>query len=78
MIFGRWWKDLGLIDKLDFTRDRVVESFLCAVGLTVDPEHNSFRKWLTKVVIMILILDDVYDVYGSVEELEQFTVAIDR
>ncbi|CAN1855168.1 Alpha-farnesene synthase [Linum perenne] len=75
---SRWWKDLGLIDKLDFTRDRVVESFLCAVGLTVDPEHNSFRKWLTKVVIMILILDDVYDVYGSVEELEQFTVAIDR
>ncbi|CAN0852530.1 Alpha-farnesene synthase [Linum grandiflorum] len=75
---SRWWKDLHLIDKIDFTRDRVVESFLCAAGLTIEPEHTNFRKHLTKVVIMILILDDVYDVYGSLDELEQFTIVIDK
>ncbi|KAK8664834.1 hypothetical protein V6N13_084607 [Hibiscus sabdariffa] len=36
------------------------------------------RKRLTKITTMILILDDVYDVYGSLQELEQFTQAVDR
>ncbi|CAI0407038.1 unnamed protein product [Linum tenue] len=75
---SRWWKDLGLIERLDFTRDRVVESFLCAVGLAIEPEFSSFRIRLTKIILMILVLDDVYDVYGSIEELKHFTTAIDK
>ncbi|CAI0468053.1 unnamed protein product, partial [Linum tenue] len=75
---ARWWKDLGLIERLDFTRDRIVESFLCSVGLAVEPEFSSFRIHLTKIIIMILILDDVYDVYGSIEELKHFTAAIEK
>uniref|UniRef100_A0A6N2LEK1 Terpene synthase metal-binding domain-containing protein n=1 Tax=Salix viminalis TaxID=40686 RepID=A0A6N2LEK1_SALVM len=75
---SRWWRNLGLIENLGFTRDRLVESFLCAVGLVFEPKYSSFRKWLTKVIIMILIIDDVYDVYGSLNELQQFTEAVDR
>ncbi|CAL1397699.1 unnamed protein product [Linum trigynum] len=71
-------KDLRQISRLDFTRDRIVESFLCSVGLAIEPEFSGFRIRLTKVIIMILILDDVYDVYGSLEELKQFTAAIDK
>ncbi|CAA2986554.1 Alpha-farnesene synthase [Olea europaea subsp. europaea] len=74
----RWWRNLDLKDTLIFTRDRVVESFLWAVGVAFEPEHGSLRKWLTKVIMFILIIDDVYDIYGSWEELECFTSAVNR
>ncbi|KAF8029986.1 hypothetical protein BT93_E2417 [Corymbia citriodora subsp. variegata] len=75
---SRWWRDLGLIEHVDFTRDRLVESFLCALGLSQEPRFSSLRKSLTKVIILILVIDDVYDLYGSMEELECFTGAITR
>ncbi|KAK3433322.1 hypothetical protein EUGRSUZ_D00864 [Eucalyptus grandis] len=75
---SRWWRDLGLMEHVEFTRDRLVESFLCALGLSQEPRLSSLRKSLTKVVILILVIDDVYDLYGSLEELECFTSAITR
>ncbi|XP_030528882.1 alpha-farnesene synthase-like [Rhodamnia argentea] len=72
----RWWRDLGLMKHVDFTRDRPVESFLYALGFSQEPRFSSLRKSLTKVVIFILVIDDVYDLYGSLEELECFTRAI--
>nr|WNI01961.1 terpene synthase [Psidium guajava] len=75
---SRWCGNLGLIERVDFTRDRPVESFLYALGLTQEPHLSSLRKSLTKVVILILVIDDVYDIYGSLEELECFTSAIIR
>ncbi|XVF87636.1 hypothetical protein PTKIN_Ptkin18bG0136100 [Pterospermum kingtungense] len=75
---SRWWRNLGLMEHLNFTRDRLAESFLCAVGLAYEPQYRCFRKCLTKITTMILIIDDVYDVYGSLEELELFTDAVDR
>ncbi|KAL3742037.1 hypothetical protein ACJRO7_017512 [Eucalyptus globulus] len=73
---SRWWRDLGLLEHVDFTRDRLVESFLCALGLSQEPRFSSLRKSLTKVIILILVIDDVYDLYGSLKELECFTSAI--
>ncbi|KAJ4703292.1 Terpene synthase [Melia azedarach] len=75
---SRWWRNLGLIENLNFSRDRLVESYMCAVGLAYEPKHSCFRKWLTKVVIFILVIDDIYDIYGSLEELQQFTNAVER
>ncbi|XP_004309672.1 PREDICTED: (E,E)-alpha-farnesene synthase-like isoform X2 [Fragaria vesca subsp. vesca] len=75
---SKWWYNLGLTKNLDFARDRMVECFMCAVGLAFETDHKSFRKWLTKVINLILIIDDVYDVYGSLEELKHFTRAVER
>lgn len=55
-----------------------MESFLCGVGFSSEPQHGSFRLCITKVIIFIQVLDDVYDIYGSLDELEQFTNAVDR
>ncbi|KAI6703943.1 hypothetical protein NL676_013079 [Syzygium grande] len=73
-----WWKDLGLIEHVDFTRDQLVESFLCALGLSQEPPFSSPRKSPTKVIILILVINDVYDLYGLLEELDCFTGAITR
>nr|POF23357.1 (e,e)-alpha-farnesene synthase [Quercus suber] len=75
---SRWWRNLGLTKNLSFARDRLAESFMCSVGLAFEPEYTCFRKWLTKVIILILIIDDVYDVYGILEELKHFTNAVNR
>ncbi|KAM7500894.1 hypothetical protein LguiA_025308 [Lonicera macranthoides] len=74
----RWWRNLGLAESLSFTRNRIVESYLWAVGVAFEPREGSLRKWLAKVTKMIIIIDDIYDVYGSLEELEHFTAAVNR
>ncbi|CAI9087718.1 OLC1v1021863C1 [Oldenlandia corymbosa var. corymbosa] len=74
----RWWMDLGISEKLSFSRDRMVESFLYAGGVAYENEHGSLRKWLSKFIKLVLIIDDVYDIYGCLEDLECFTTAVDR
>ncbi|KAA3478835.1 nerol synthase [Gossypium australe] len=72
---SRWWRNIRIMEGLNFTRDRLAESFLCSVGFTYEPQYSCFRKCLARITTMILIIDDVY---GSIEELEQFTEAIDN
>lgn len=74
----RWWRDLGLGERLEFSRDRLVECFLWTTGVISDPQFERCREVLTKVNQLITTIDDVYDVYGSLEELELFTDAVDR
>jgi alpha-farnesene synthase len=75
---SRWWISLGITEKMSFVRDRLAESFLYAVGIAFEPQYGSLRKWLSKVITLILIVDDVYDIYGSLEELECFSNAVER
>ncbi|XP_011005625.1 PREDICTED: (-)-germacrene D synthase-like [Populus euphratica] len=74
----RWWKGLDFARRLPFARDRVVECFFWIVGVYFEPQYSLARKILTKVIAMTSIIDDIYDVYGTLEELKLFTGAIDR
>lgn len=74
----RWWRKLGLIENLSFSRDRIVESFLWSVGVAFEPQHSHFRNWLTKAITFIIVIDDVYDIYGNFQDLQLFTNAIVR
>ncbi|CAH9059556.1 unnamed protein product [Cuscuta europaea] len=46
-------------------------------GVVSELEHGESRKWLTKATILSLIVDDIYDIYGSIPDLEILTNAID-
>ncbi|MCI49368.1 (E E)-alpha-farnesene synthase, partial [Trifolium medium] len=48
---------------------------MCAAGVASQAKYKSLRKWLTKVIIFVLVIDDVYDIHASFEELKPFTTA---
>ncbi|KAL0418837.1 UNVERIFIED_CONTAM: putative terpene synthase 12 [Sesamum radiatum] len=74
----KWWRHVGLANKLSFARDRLMESFFWTVGMISEPQFSKCRVGLTKVVNLITVLDDIYDVYGSADELELLTNAVDK
>ncbi|KAJ8628078.1 hypothetical protein MRB53_021385 [Persea americana] len=76
---SRWWKDLGLGEQYSsFARDRLVESFFWAAAVTSEPQFGRCQEAVTKAIQFISTIDDIYDVYGTVDELELFTNAADR
>lgn len=55
-----------------------MESFVWTVGMAFEPRFGSRRKTLTKAIALITVIDDIYDVYGTLDELELFTDAVER
>ncbi|KAK8630035.1 hypothetical protein V6N13_078846 [Hibiscus sabdariffa] len=75
---SNWWRDTALGEKLSFARDRLMENFFWSVEYMSDPQFGNIRTSTTKVNALITSIDDVYDVYGTLDELELFTQAVDR
>ncbi|KAL4193783.1 hypothetical protein AMTRI_Chr06g178600 [Amborella trichopoda] len=74
----RWWRELGLTKQLTFARDRPLECYFWTVGIFSEPSFSKCRMELTKTIALLSVIDDIYDIYGSLEELEIFTNAIQR
>ncbi|KAL5571265.1 hypothetical protein UlMin_020862 [Ulmus minor] len=74
----RWWQELDLVAKLDFARDRPFECFLWTAGIFPEASHSNIRIELTKTICILLVIDDIFDSYGSLDELVMFNDAIQR
>ncbi|GMN40651.1 hypothetical protein TIFTF001_009870 [Ficus carica] len=74
----RWWKELNFANKLPYIRDRMVELYVWILGVYFEPQYLLGRKILTKVIAMASVIDDTYDSYGTFEELQLFTEAVER
>ncbi|KAG8479076.1 hypothetical protein CXB51_029772 [Gossypium anomalum] len=74
----RWWKSLDVATNFPFVRDRFVECYFWMMGLYFEPQYAIARAFMTKIISLTSILDDIYDAYGTYEELEIFTKAIHR
>ncbi|KAM7500252.1 hypothetical protein LguiA_024666 [Lonicera macranthoides] len=75
---SRWWEYTCLGEKLGFARDRLMENFIWTVGVNFEPQFQYWRRKSTEVNSLITIIDDVYDVYGTMDELKLFTNAVER
>ncbi|KAK6156765.1 hypothetical protein DH2020_011013 [Rehmannia glutinosa] len=76
---SRWWKQTSLVEMLPFARDRLVECYLWTVGgLLFEPQNGHARIMVAKVNALITVIDYVFDVYGTLEELQAFNNAIQR
>ncbi|XP_028550892.1 terpene synthase 10-like [Dendrobium catenatum] len=77
---SKWWAEVSNVfdSKLNFARDWPVESYFLAVGMAVEPQFSTYRKELAKALCFINVIDDIYDIYGLLDELQLFTNAVDR
>ena len=73
-----WWKDLEFKIRLPYARDRLVECYFWSVSVYFEPQYALARRILTKVIGIASIIDDTYDVYGTIDELQVFTDAVHR
>ncbi|XP_004303550.1 PREDICTED: (-)-alpha-pinene synthase-like [Fragaria vesca subsp. vesca] len=74
----RWWDELDFERELPFARNRIVELYFWTLGVYAEPQYSKARHFLTKAIAFGSVLDDIYDAYGSFEELKIFTEAIQR
>ncbi|XP_011088141.1 (-)-alpha-terpineol synthase-like [Sesamum indicum] len=75
---SRWWKQTCIAEKLPFARDRLVEAYTWSSGYLPRPEQAYARMMSTKLNALTTVLDDIYDIYGTLEELQLFTDAVQR
>ena len=73
-----WWENTRLVQELPFIRDRIVECYYWTTGVVERREHGFERIMLTKINALVTTIDDIYDIYGTLDELELFTEAIRR
>nr|XP_016510791.1 PREDICTED: (-)-germacrene D synthase-like isoform X1 [Nicotiana tabacum] len=74
----RWWKELDLAKALPFARDRIVELYFWSLGMYFEPQYRFSRNILTKMLCFVSVTDDIYDTYGTLDELTLLTNSIER
>nr|AIC76501.1 terpene synthase [Prunus campanulata] len=75
---SKWWKELGLAKELKFARDQPVKWYIWSMACLTDPKLSEERVELTKPISFIYLIDDIFDVYGTLDELILFTEAVNR
>ena len=63
---------------MSFSRDRLMENYIWAMGIIFEPQFSKCRIYLTRFVCILTAIDDMYDVYGMLDELELFTRAVNQ
>ncbi|KAG8370943.1 hypothetical protein BUALT_Bualt13G0035800 [Buddleja alternifolia] len=66
----RWWKESNIMSKLPYMRDRVMEFYFWTVGIQFEPEYSFSRIACAKALVMIVVLNDTYGNYATLDELE--------
>nr|BBO53756.1 putative nerolidol synthase [Scoparia dulcis] len=76
---SRWWSGLGLAENLKIARNQPVKWYTwCMAGLIDDISLSQQRIELTKPIAFIYLIDDIYDLYGKLDELIIFTEAVNK
>nr|KJB45621.1 hypothetical protein B456_007G316500 [Gossypium raimondii] len=76
---SRWKNGLDFATKLPFARDRLVEGYgIWILGVYFEPQYSFAREILAKTIVLITLMDDIYDAYGTLEELQLLTNAVQR
>jgi len=73
----RWFRDSGL-PLFTFARERPLEFYFLIAAGTYEPQYAKCRFLFTKVACLQTVLDDMYDTYGTLDELKLFTEAVRR
>ncbi|CAN6290035.1 unnamed protein product [Urochloa humidicola] len=73
-----WWRDLYSDVKLPYARDRIVEPYFYNFGAFHEEANAHMRIIVTKVFVLLGLMDDTYDVHATLEECRMLDEAIQR
>ncbi|ESW20281.1 hypothetical protein PHAVU_006G195600 [Phaseolus vulgaris] len=74
----RWWKDVGMVREEKFCMYEPLKWYLWPMACFTDPRFSDQRIELTKSISLIYIIDDIFDVYGTLDQLTLFRDAVYR
>ncbi|XP_016717446.1 probable terpene synthase 6 [Gossypium hirsutum] len=72
------WKEENMESRFPYARHRIVESFFSATVFYFEPCYARARNIYAKLLSTLAFIDDTYDAYGTYEELQHFTDAMQR
>ncbi|XP_048538570.1 S-(+)-linalool synthase, chloroplastic-like [Triticum urartu] len=72
----RWWMDLGLAQEIPAARDQVLKWYMWPMTVLEGFSFSRYRIEITKIISMVYIVDDIFDLVATQEELSLFTEAI--
>nr|GEW39119.1 germacrene A synthase [Tanacetum cinerariifolium] len=70
--------DMRFQETTPYIRDRVPEIYLWISGLYFEPRYSLARIIATKITLFLVVLDDIYDAYATIEEIRLLTDAINK
>ncbi|CAL5060678.1 unnamed protein product [Urochloa decumbens] len=71
----RWWMDLGLCHEIPVVRDQVLKWYMWPMTI-LQGSLSTYRIEATKIISLVYVVDDIFDLVGTPEELSLFTEAI--
>ncbi|KAI3456382.1 hypothetical protein Pfo_013045 [Paulownia fortunei] len=76
---SRWWDELGLAKNLELARNQLLKWYTWSMAILIDDiSMSEQRVELTKTIAFIYLIDDLFDLYGRLDELIIFTEAINK
>ncbi|KAG0531430.1 hypothetical protein BDA96_04G022000 [Sorghum bicolor] len=72
----RWWMDLGLAQEIPVVRDQVLKWYMWSMTALQGYSFSRYRVEMTKIISLVYVVDDIFDLVGTLEELSLFTEAV--
>ncbi|CAL5060679.1 unnamed protein product [Urochloa decumbens] len=72
----RWWTNLGLTQEIPVARDQVLKWYTWSMTILQGSSFSRYRVEITKIIAIAYVVDDIFDLVGTLEELSLFTEAI--
>ncbi|KAJ1256686.1 hypothetical protein BS78_K335600 [Paspalum vaginatum] len=73
----KWYKDLKPRSTLgQYIREQPVECYYWALSVFHELRHAKARMMFAKLLVLLSFFDDIFDSYGTLEELRQFNQAV--
>jgi hypothetical protein len=67
---------LGLAQEIPATRDQILKWYMFPLTILEGQAFSRYRIETTKIISLVSIVDDIFDVIATQEELSRFTEAI--
>ncbi|XP_057811140.1 (3S,6E)-nerolidol synthase 1-like [Salvia miltiorrhiza] len=76
---SKWCDNVGICEKLERARRQPVKWYTWAMASLINnPSLRLQRIELTKAIAFIYLIDDIFDLYGTIDDLTLYTQAINR